>query len=98
MTVNQSGPFPEALANPPQAAQRDELARALGALVINFSALEESLHDGILTLARPDQSDERTMVVVNVLTAGLQFKTLTEKVRGSVRRARNGTCVSRRSP
>ena len=53
---------------------QDQLLYALGALVVNFSALEESLHDAIVLLAK-----ECDMATVNVLTAGLQFRTLVEK-------------------
>ena len=52
----------------------DQLLHALGALVVNFSALEESLHDAIVLLAT-----ECNMATVNVLTAGLHFPTLVEK-------------------
>ena len=51
----------------------DELARALGTLVINFSFLEESLRDAIQVTAGGNSG------VVSVLTAGLHFKTLLEK-------------------
>ena len=53
---------------------QDQLLYALGTLVVNFSALEESLHDAIVLLAK-----ECDMATVNVLTAGLQFRTLVEK-------------------
>jgi hypothetical protein len=56
-----------------QLRPQDDLARALGALVINFAFLEEALHDAILiTSGCP-------VGAVNVLTAGLQFRTLVEK-------------------
>lgn len=53
---------------------QDQLLYALGTLVVNFSALEESLHDAIVLLAT-----ECNMATVNVLTAGLRFPTLVEK-------------------
>jgi hypothetical protein len=50
----------------------DDLARAIGVLIINVSALEESLRDGIrLTLGQGEEID--------VLAAGLPFRTLVEK-------------------
>ena len=56
-----------------QRRPQDDLARALGALVINFAFLEEALHDAILiTTGCP-------LGVVNVLTAGVQFRALVEK-------------------
>src|SRR5438128_1219794 len=53
----------------------EELFRALGILVVNFAALEESLHDAIWLTAAPAND----MKVINVLTAGLPFRTLVEK-------------------
>jgi len=47
----------------------------LGILVVNFAALEESLHDAIWLTAAPKSN----MKVINVLTAGLPFRTLVEK-------------------
>jgi hypothetical protein len=52
--------------------QAEALATALGALVINFAALEESLHDAIWAVAGGSPA-------VSVLTAGLPFRTLVEK-------------------
>ena len=54
--------------------QEDELLRAIGALVVNFGALEESMHDAILVLSGIEQP-----TVVNVLTAGSAFRVLVEK-------------------
>ena len=57
-----------------ETTSQDHLLNALGALVVSFSALEESLHDAIVMLAV-----ECDMATVNVLTAGLQFRSLVEK-------------------
>ena len=43
---------------------QDQLLHALGALVVSFSALEESLHDAIVMLAT-----ECNLATVHVLTA-----------------------------
>jgi len=53
----------------------EQLFRALGILVVNFAALEESLHDAIWLAAAPGSE----MRMINVLTAGLPFRTLVEK-------------------
>ena len=52
---------------------RDRLLHALGALVVNFSALEESLRDALWLLSGGDNQ------AINVLTAGLGFRNLVEK-------------------
>ena len=57
----------------------EQLFRALGVLVVNFAALEESLHDAIWLTAAA-KSD---MTAINVLTAGLPFRTLVEKLGAS---------------
>jgi len=51
----------------------DQLAIALGGLVINFAALEESLHDAIRVAINGNESTD-------ALTAGLSFKVLVEKL------------------
>jgi hypothetical protein len=53
----------------------EQLFRALGIFVVNFAALEESLHDAIWLAAAPGSD----MKMINVLTAGLPFRTLVEK-------------------
>jgi|SRR6266699_2507802 len=52
----------------------EALFRALGILVVNFAALEESLHDAIWVTVPANE-----MKSINVLTAGLPFRTLVEK-------------------
>lgn len=71
---------------------QSELLRALGALVVNFSALEESLHDAVWVLADVGD-DDRNMVTINVLTAGLQFRTLVEKFGALCTEFKSRLCV-----
>ena len=54
-------------------SRRAELLQALGALVVNVSATEESLHDAIWLLSESENQ------AVHVLTARLSFRTLVEK-------------------
>ena len=51
-----------------------ELTCAVGSVVVNFSALEEGLHDAIWLLSGADNS------AVHVLTAGMAFRILVEKL------------------
>ncbi len=69
--------------------QRNALYSALGILVVNFAALEESLHDAIV-LALDGKAE---MPSVNLLTAGLSFRTLVEKL-GATCRSSKGLRVS----
>jgi hypothetical protein len=59
--------------NSSSATEEDELLRALGSLVVNFSALEESLHDAIFIAAGGNDP------VVSVLTSRMSFSTLVRK-------------------
>ena len=52
---------------------QDDVLKALGALVVNVAAMEESLHDAIMLLAGTENA------AIGVLTAGLNFRTLVEK-------------------
>jgi hypothetical protein len=51
------------------------LYEALGGLVVRFAWLEDNLHDAIYMALHPAD-----MTQINVLTAGLQFRTLVEKL------------------
>src|SRR2546428_12222651 len=50
-----------------------EIVIALGTLVVNVSAMEESLHDAIYVLSGGNN------VAIGVLTAGLSFRQLVER-------------------
>lgn len=61
------------MTEPDAAEVQDDVLKALGALVVNVAAMEESLHDSIMLLAGPESA------AIGVLTAGLNFRTLVEK-------------------
>lgn len=58
---------------PNSASEEANLLRALGSLVVNFSALEESLHDAIFVAAGGEDP------VISALTSGMSFRTLVRK-------------------
>jgi hypothetical protein len=60
---------------PTEPISANRLYEALGRLVVQFSWLEDNLHDAFAVALHP--SDVR---FTNVLTAGLQFRTLVEKL------------------
>jgi len=54
---------------------QNQLYEAIGRLVVRFAWLEDNLHDAISVALHPAEGK-----LTNVLTAGLQFRTLVEKI------------------
>jgi hypothetical protein len=59
--------------SPNSATREANLLRALGSLVVNFSALEESLQDALFMAAGGQDP------VISALTSGMSFRTLVRK-------------------
>ena len=60
--------------SPNSATEEANLLRALGSLVVNFSALEESIHDAIFMVVGGRDP------VISALTSGMSFRTLVKKL------------------